>query len=95
MDWLEHKKNSSHFLTDGHKNYTDDFIGALIVKEIEKEKGFEGVWELLLTKRTKEEDEYFAAIESLIGISKKNYNSEVFKLIEEEMNVRGVEYIDQ
>lgn len=93
IDWLAHKKNKSHFLTDGHKNYTDDFLGALIVKQIEKEKGFDGVWELLLTKRTKEDREYFTALENLIGISKKNYNKEIFKLIEAEMHDFGIKSI--
>lgn len=87
VDWLEHKKNKSHFLTTEHKrkNYTDDFIGALIVRKIEKEKGFDGVWELLMTKRTKKEEEYFTTLEKLTGITKKNYNKEVSKLIEKEI----------
>jgi len=95
VDWLEHKKNSAHFLANGHKNYTDDFVGALLVKKIEKEKGFDGVWELLRSKRTKVDEAYFAALERLIGISKKNYNKEVFKLIEAEMNNLGIKYIAQ
>ncbi len=86
VDWLEHKKNYSHFITnEKSKNYTDDFIGALLVKKIEKEKGFDGVWKLLKTKRTKEEEEYFAMLDELIGISKKNYNKEVTKLIKAEI----------
>ena len=93
VDWLAHRKNKSHFLTDGHKNYTDDFIGALLVKQIEKEKGFDGVWELLLTKRTAEDREYFTVLENLIGISKKNYNQEVTKLIEAEMDNFGIKFI--
>lgn len=91
VDWLEHKKNKSHFLTqDDRKNYTDDFVGALIIRKIEKEKGFDGVWELLLTKRTKEEDEYFDVLERLTGITRKNYNKEAYKLIKEEINNMGI-----
>jgi len=89
INWLEHKKSNAHFITKGkrgeRKNYTDDFVGALIVKKIEKEKGFDGVWELLITKRSKKDEEYFTTLEKLTGISKKNYNKEVFKLIEEEI----------
>ena len=87
VNWLEHKKNKSYFLTTERKrkNYTDDFIGALIVRKIENEKGFDGVWELLKAKRTKEEEEYFAALEKLTGITKKTYNKEVSKLIREEI----------
>ena len=92
VDWMEHKKSSSYFETNKHKNYTDDFIGALLVKKIEEEKGFDGVWELLLTKRTKEEEEYFMVLEKLTGISKKNYNKEVSKLIKKEMKNLGIDH---
>lgn len=86
IDWLEHKKNKSYFEANGHKNYTDDFIGALIVKKIENEKGFDGVWELLKTKGS---EEYYVVLNNLIGITKKGYNKEVSKLIQEEMNNLG------
>ena len=88
VDWLEHKKNRSHFLTteQKRKNYRDDFIGALLFKQIAKEKGFDGVWELLKTKRTKEEDEYFEMLDNLLGINKENFNTEVMKLIKKEMS---------
>jgi len=87
VDWLGHKESKSHFLTTerNRKNYSDDFVGALLIRKIENEKGFDGVWELLMTKRTKEEEEYFAILEKLTGITKANYNDEVYKLIQEEM----------
>jgi len=92
VDWLEHKKNYSYFTTNGkrgeRKNYTDDFIGALLVKKIQRDNGFDGVWELLMTKRTKDEKEYFTVLEKLTGISKENYNKEVYKLINEEIASR-------
>lgn len=91
VDWLKHKEDKTHFITNGRrKNYTDDFIGALLVRKIEEEKGFEGVWELLKTKRTKAEEEYFSVLEKLIGITKNNYNQEVQQLIEIEMNNLGI-----
>jgi hypothetical protein len=91
VDWLEHKKNKSHFITKGrHRNYSDDFVGALLIKEIEHEKGMDGVWQLLMTKRTREEEEYFSALASLIGITKKNYNKEVSRLVEAEKNRFGI-----
>lgn len=91
VDWLGHKENKTHFITQGRrKNYTDDFVGALLIRKIEKEKGFEGVWKLLMTKRTKAEEEYFKVLEELTGITKKSYNEEVYKLIEEEMNKLGI-----
>ncbi len=42
------------------------------------EKGFDGVWELLMTKRTKEEQEYFSVLEKLTGITKENYNHHLY-----------------
>lgn len=89
IDWLDHKKNGSHFFTNGlrgkRKNYTDDFVGALIVEKIENERGFDGVLELLKTKRTKDEKEYFEVLERLTGITKDSYNEEVSKLIDAEI----------
>lgn len=88
VDWLDHKAKKSHFLTNGirgeRKNYTDDFVGALLINKIEKEIGFDKVWELLKTKRTKDDKEYYEVLEKLVGISKKNYNREIMKLIREE-----------
>jgi len=86
VDWLKHKWESSHFITkERRKNYTDDFIGALIIQEIELKIGFTGVWQLLKTKRSKEETEYFEVLDNLLGINKDNYNREVQKLIDAEM----------
>lgn len=85
-DWLDQKSSfESHIPVNGRKVYVDDFVGALLVQKIEKEKGFEGVWELLKTKRTKEDLQYFAVLERLVGINQQNYNQEVNKLIELEM----------
>ncbi|MBX2817809.1 MAG: hypothetical protein KTR24_17520 [Saprospiraceae bacterium] len=91
VDWLDHKWKKSHFVTQGgRKNYTDDFVGALLIRKIEREQNFEGVWKLLKTKRTKDEAEYFSVLESLVGITKDNYNLEVNVLIEEEMKNLGL-----
>ena len=87
VDWLEHKENKTHFITqERRRNYTDDFVGALLIKKIMQEKGFDGVWKLLKTKRTKDEKEYFSVLKELTGITKRNYNKEVTKLIVEEMS---------
>jgi len=87
VDWLQLKNDKAHFITNGRRrNYSDDFVGALLVRKIENEKGFDGVWEWLMTKRTKEEEEYFSVLNDLVGINKLNYNSEVTKLVKEEMN---------
>ncbi|GAB5552600.1 MAG: hypothetical protein Sapg2KO_21910 [Saprospiraceae bacterium] len=91
VDWLAHKQAKSHFITNGkRKNYTDDFVGALLIKKIEQDKGFDGVWKLLMTKRTKEEEEYFSVLKELTGITKESYNKEVQKLITKEMAHLGI-----
>lgn len=85
VDWLEHRKNRSSFVAGGHKNYTDDFVGALIVKKIESEKDFDAVMELLKAK-----GEYFVSLEKIAGITQKNYNKIASKLIKEEVNRLGL-----
>ena len=82
-DWLQ-------LYLDG-KNYHDDegkifkisyMINALIVKKLEKEKGFAAVIELLgCGKREAGDANYFKALEKLTGINKVNFNTEVSKLI--------------
>lgn len=83
-DWLALKEQKAFFETDGHKNPTDFMVNALFVKKIESENGFSAVWELL---NTKEEDTYFKTLEKLTGITKNNYNKEVWKLIKQEFQI--------
>lgn len=81
-DWLQLKKERAAFITDGHRNPTDFMVNALFVKKIDAEKGFSAVWELLNAKK---KEAYMTTLEKLTGISKKNYNKEVWKLVREEM----------
>ncbi|WP_033960205.1 hypothetical protein [Psychroserpens jangbogonensis] len=81
-DWLKLREQKSYFETPGHKNPTEFMITALFVKKIENEKGFSAVWELL---NAKEEDAYFKTLEKLTGITKNNYNKEVWKLVKQEI----------
>ena len=58
------------------------FLNALIVQKIEKEKGFPAVMELLgCGKREKGDENYFKALEKITGISKANFNTEMWVLI--------------
>jgi len=82
-DWLELKKQKVAFETDGHSNPTDIMVIALFVQKIEREHGFAAVWELL---NAKGEEAYFKTLKQWTGITKKNYNKEAWKLIEEEAN---------
>ncbi|WP_456438625.1 hypothetical protein [Psychroserpens sp.] len=81
-DWLKLREQKSYFETPGHKNPTEFMITALFVKKIENENGFSAVMELL---NAKEEETYFKALEKLTGITKNNYNKEVWKLVKEEI----------
>jgi len=82
-DWLKLREERTAFITEGHRNPTDFMVNALLVKKIEQEKGFSAVWELL---NAKEESAYLTTLERLTGISKKNYNKEVWKLVKDEMS---------
>ena len=54
-------------------------------QKIEKEKGFDGVWELLDSgPYDKAGEKYFATLEKLTGINKSNFNDKVWELINTE-----------
>lgn len=55
---------------------------ALLVQKIEKEKGFASVLEFVSCgKYTKDNENYFKSLEKLTGITKANYNSQIWELI--------------
>lgn len=54
-------------------------ISGIICEEIEKQKGSEGIIELI--KCGSGDEKYFKSIENLIGINKNNFNAEVKKLV--------------
>lgn len=57
-------------------------INALIVDKIEKENGFHSVLELLCCgKRVKGDKNYFSRLDKITGINEANFNSQVWKLI--------------
>lgn len=82
VDWMALKETPTYFTTKGFNNSADNIVNALLVKKIEKEKRFAGVWELLTCgPQEKGNENYFKALEKLTGITKLNYNQEVEKLI--------------
>lgn len=84
-NWLEIKENPISFQTGNFPNQADYIVNALLVKKIEKEKGFAGVWELLnVGPFEKGNERYYQTLEKLIGITKSNYNSKVWELINNE-----------
>ena len=72
------------------KNYEDGdrslkiayALNALIVQKIEKEKGFAAVLNLLSCgKRQAGDENYFMVLEKVSGISKADFNKEMWRLI--------------
>lgn len=54
-------------------------ISGIICREIERQKGVEGIIELLKSGRG--DDNYFKSINKLLGINRENFNTRVHKLI--------------
>jgi hypothetical protein len=84
-NWKEIKENPISFKTGVFSNSADFIVNALLVKKIEKEKGFAGVWELLnIGPFEKGNEKYYKILEKLTGITKANYNDKIWELINNE-----------
>ena len=84
-NWVEIKENPIYFKTKGFDNSADYIVNALLVKKIENEKGFAGVWELLNVGAFEKGNEaYYKTLEKLTGITKENYNENIWKLVNNE-----------
>lgn len=84
-DWITIKENPVYFKTKEFNNSADYIVNALLVQKIEKEKGFDGVWQLLnCSKQEKGNQKYYDTLQRLTGITKENYNASVWKLIDGE-----------
>jgi hypothetical protein len=81
-DWLSLYTETRNF-AEGEKSLKVAYaLNALIVQKIERQKGFASVMELLSCgKREAGDDNYFKALEKLTGITKANFNTEMWKLI--------------
>lgn len=85
ISWTEIKENPVYFKTKGYNNSADYIVNALLVQKIEKEKGFEGVWELLnVGPFEKGNEKYYQTLEKLTGITKSNYDNKIWELINNE-----------
>ncbi len=56
-------------------------ISGVIAKEVEKQKGMEGVFTLINCGRQDRENKYFQTIEKLLGINRDNFKDKVGQLI--------------
>ncbi|MDZ7896707.1 MAG: hypothetical protein U5N85_01575 [Arcicella sp.] len=85
-DWVGYKEKPFNFGESQEKDLmVDHIVNALIVKKLEKEKGFAAVWELLnCGKYEKGNENYYKSLEKLTGITKSNYNEKVWELIDNE-----------
>jgi len=82
-DWLAQYNESKIFDEAGRYPLNVDFvINALIIRQLEKEKGFDKVMELLSCgKKQKDNANYFLALEKITGIKKDNFNTAVQGMI--------------
>jgi len=85
-DWMGFKEKPLNFGESQEKDLmVDHVVNALIVKKLEKQKGFSAVWELLnCGKYEKGNENYYRSLEKLTGITKSNYNEKVWELIHNE-----------
>jgi hypothetical protein len=81
-DWLT-LYTSSTILSGGNRPvYIAYALNALIVQQIEREKGFAPVIQLVSCgNRQPGDDNYFAALQKITGISNANFNSRMWVLI--------------
>ncbi|WP_139793737.1 hypothetical protein [Reichenbachiella faecimaris] len=85
-DWAQIKEEPMNFGESRATHLMADYVvNALIVQQIEKDKGFAGVWEFLNCGPYENGNtNYYIALEQLTGISKKDYNKAIWKIIEKE-----------
>jgi len=84
-DWLGFYEKDEDFNNDASKPLMASYmINALIIRQLEKDKGFGAVKTLLSCGQyEKTNDAYFKTLEQLTGINRTNFNERVGKLIRE------------
>jgi hypothetical protein len=87
MDWLNSYGKFYNFGENEETHLLVEYvINALFVQKIEKEQGFQGVWEFLnCGPYEKTNENYFKSLEKLTGITKANFNEKVWELIKKEL----------
>ena len=84
-DWLKLQSQKVNYGTEAGKELRVDYtINALIVKKIMQEKDFESVRKLVSIGRDQKNlDKYFEVLESITGINRENFNTQIDGLIKE------------
>ena len=81
-DWLQLYLDGTDFREGQEPLKVAYFINALLVQQLEQEKGFAPVMELLgCGKKEKGDRNYFMALEQLTNVNKENFNTTVRSLI--------------
>lgn len=85
-NWLEEFGKFTNFGNSPQEHLRPEYIiSSLIVKKVEKEQGFGKVLELISSgPYQKDNVNYFKTLEKVTGITKANFNEEVWKLINNE-----------
>jgi hypothetical protein len=85
-DWLTAFNDNKNFGTSQQYHlYVSYVINALIIQQLEKDKDFAAVIELISCgKKEAANENYFKALEKITGITKANFNDRVGKLVEAE-----------
>lgn len=85
-DWLTAFNDNKNFGTSQQYHlYVSYVINALIIQQLEKDKGFAAVIELISCgKKEASNENYFKALEKITGITKANFNDRLGKLVEAE-----------
>ncbi len=82
-NWMDYKEYPYDFGKNAQTHlYADYVVNALLAEHIESLHGFEGVMRLLKSGPYQSgNDTYYQILEELTGISKENYNDQVWSLI--------------
>jgi len=85
-DWLKAFNENKNFGADQRYHlYVSYVINALIVQQIEKEKGFDAVKDLLSCGKHEDSNgNYFKALEKITGINRANFNERIGQLVNNE-----------
>lgn len=83
-NWVAVKEKEVNFGPSDREHLIADYVvNALIIQKLEREKGFAAVWELLnCGKYEVGNNNYYTTLARLTGITKENYNEQVWELIE-------------
>jgi hypothetical protein len=82
-DWAALKEKPLNFGISEEEHLMADYVvNALLIRKIEQEKGFAAVWEFLCCgPAEKGHRNYYSALEKLTGITRENYNTRVWELV--------------